>query len=99
MSEAVKVVVRCRPLNSKEKGEGRKPIPKINIPSRQIELPNVVRPEDPPKRFTFDAVCVGRRHDTGGFCREPPRRPRPLLLSTVRPPFRGVPQTPPRAET
>lgn len=56
-SECVRVVVRCRPLNSKEKGDQRQRIVDMDVKAGQVMLTN---PEagasDPPKSFTFDAV-------------------------------------------
>jgi len=51
MSEAVRVVVRCRPTNRKEKEEGRQPIVNIRGASVQLTPPN--REE---KSFTYDAA-------------------------------------------
>ncbi len=58
-AEAVKVIVRQRPMNSKEKEEGRTQIVKIDSEIGQIQL---INPKDmdgrsePPKAFTFDLV-------------------------------------------
>ena len=48
-AEAVKVIVRCRPLNPKEKSQGFKKIVQIDERQRQV----VVR--DSEKQFTFDS--------------------------------------------
>ena len=53
--EAVKVVVRSRPFNSKEIAEERTNIVEMNIPLNQVCIRNP-KEEDEPKRFTFDAV-------------------------------------------
>ena len=55
-SEAVKVVVRSRPFNSKEVAEDRKGIVEMNINLCQVMIHNPKEPEEEPKRFTFDAV-------------------------------------------
>ena len=56
MAETVKVVVRCRPLNSKEKADGRDTIidmdPKLG--SVTLQSPG----NEPAKTFTFDAVLA-----------------------------------------
>ena len=54
-AETVKVVVRCRPLNSKEEGDGRGQI--VFMDEKMGSC--VVQPKaesDEPKTFTFDAV-------------------------------------------
>lgn len=54
-SEAVKVVVRCRPLNSKELADGRDRIVNIDAKSGQIVIRNpAAQGAEPPKLFTFD---------------------------------------------
>ena len=54
MSETVKVVVRCRPLNKQELADGREQI--VHMDPKMGTC--VVQPNssDPPKSFTFDAV-------------------------------------------
>lgn len=55
MAEAVKVVVRCRPINATEIADGRKQIVEV-VPSRgEVVLtdPNSPGPDNV-KRFTFD---------------------------------------------
>lgn len=54
-SESVKVVVRCRPLNRKEKEDGRKVIVKMDTKSGQMSIQNP-KPDEPPKTFTFDLI-------------------------------------------
>ena len=56
-SETVRVVVRCRPMSSKEKQDGREKVVEVNRKSCQIFLrdPNADRRQDP-KSFTFDNV-------------------------------------------
>ncbi|CAH1786360.1 unnamed protein product [Owenia fusiformis] len=55
-SESVKVVVRCRPLNEKEKSQGHSKCVTMNLKKGTIEVSNVKAPNDPPKTFTFDSV-------------------------------------------
>lgn len=53
----VRVVVRCRPLNSKETSEGFKAIVKIDEVRGQVQVTNPDAPRgEPPKSFTFDTV-------------------------------------------
>nr|AEG74528.1 kinesin-2 motor subunit FLA8 [Dunaliella salina] len=55
--EAVKVVVRCRPLNSKEKADGRQQIVDMDTKSGQVSLRNpAADSSEAPKTFTFDAA-------------------------------------------
>ncbi len=57
MSECVKVVLRCRPLNSKETAEGRERIVEMDRRAGQVVLHNPKGDaNEPPKTFTFDAV-------------------------------------------
>uniref|UniRef100_A0A3B4WW11 Kinesin motor domain-containing protein n=2 Tax=Seriola TaxID=8160 RepID=A0A3B4WW11_SERLL len=53
-SESVKVVVRCRPLNDREKALGSKMVLSMDLRRCQcfIEKPGAV--DEPPKQFTFD---------------------------------------------
>lgn len=53
--EAVKVVVRSRPFNSKEIAEGRANIVEMNLNLCQVSIRNPHEDMEP-KRFTFDAV-------------------------------------------
>ncbi|XP_069546707.1 kinesin-like protein KIF17 [Brachyistius frenatus] len=55
-SESVKVVVRCRPLNDREKALGSKMVLSMDLHRCQcfIEKPGAV--EEPPKQFTFDGT-------------------------------------------
>eukprot|EP00879_Flechtneria_rotunda_P017610 GHRR01018460.1.p1 GENE.GHRR01018460.1~~GHRR01018460.1.p1 ORF type:complete len:226 (+),score=37.47 GHRR01018460.1:223-900(+) len=56
-AECVRVVVRCRPLNSKELAEGRCRIMDTDKKTGQVVLRNSkANAGDPPKTFTFDAV-------------------------------------------
>ncbi|XP_059184361.1 kinesin-like protein KIF17 [Centropristis striata] len=54
--ESVKVVVRCRPLNDREKALGSKMVMSIDLHRCQcfIEKPGTV--DEPPKQFTFDGT-------------------------------------------
>jgi hypothetical protein len=54
-SEAVKVFVRVRPMNSMEKARGCHSVLKVDRPTNQIEMG---RPDsgEPAKCFAFDAV-------------------------------------------
>jgi hypothetical protein len=56
--ESVKVVVRCRPMNSKETAEGRKDVVAVAVPENRVTItnpdPNAISQD--PKSFTFDAV-------------------------------------------
>lgn len=58
-AECVRVVVRCRPLNSRETTDGRTRI--VEIDKRQGQVSLCIKSDnsgskDPPKAFTFDAV-------------------------------------------
>ncbi|KAG2431845.1 hypothetical protein HXX76_009338 [Chlamydomonas incerta] len=56
-SESVKVVVRCRPLNGKEKADGRTRIVDMDVDSGQVKVRNPkADASEPPKAFTFDQV-------------------------------------------
>ena len=53
----MKVVVRCRPLNSKEKSDGRAQIVDMDTKSGQVSLRNPSGDSaEAPKTFTFDAA-------------------------------------------
>ncbi|WIA12242.1 hypothetical protein OEZ85_012308 [Tetradesmus obliquus] len=56
-AECVRVVVRCRPLNEREKADGRTRIVDMDRKSGQVVLRNSkADATDPPKSFTFDSV-------------------------------------------
>ncbi|GLC55847.1 Kinesin-like protein fla10 [Pleodorina starrii] len=56
-AESVKVVVRCRPLNSKEKQDGRQRIVDMDVDAGQVKVRNPKSDaSEPPKAFTFDQV-------------------------------------------
>lgn len=54
-NECITVVLRCRPMNSKEKSENRKNIIKITPEDRQVEILSPDGSEEGSKTFTFDA--------------------------------------------
>ncbi len=53
--ECVQVVVRCRPMNTKEKNENRGNIISMDLEAGQVYIKNPSKPEDD-RGFTFDAV-------------------------------------------
>ncbi|VBB25406.1 unnamed protein product [Acanthocheilonema viteae] len=55
-SEAVKVVIRCRPLSASEMSDGHQSIVDIQTDRGVIELHNPKEPNEPSKVFTFDSV-------------------------------------------
>lgn len=56
-AEAVRVVIRCRPLNSKEKADGRGTIVEMDTAGGVVRLINPKGDNgEPPKSFTFDQV-------------------------------------------
>jgi Kinesin motor domain len=56
-TECIQVMVRCRPLNSKEKGDQRASIVNVDSETGQIVLKNSKSADT--KQFTFDAVFDG----------------------------------------
>lgn len=54
--EAVKVIVRCRPLSQQETDDGHKKIVRMKCERGLIELSNPKETEEPSKDFTFDAI-------------------------------------------
>eukprot|EP00055_Hartaetosiga_balthica_P003955 m.9574 g.9574 ORF g.9574 m.9574 type:complete len:778 (+) comp3494_c0_seq1:199-2532(+) len=52
----VKVVIRCRPLNSKEKEKKFPKCVKVNEKGGTIVVDSIEDPSKPPKKFTFDDV-------------------------------------------
>ena len=54
--ETVKVLVRCRPLNSREKGLNCRTIVSMDPSIGQVSLEKPDDSEDPPKTFSFDGV-------------------------------------------
>ncbi|VDP14865.1 unnamed protein product, partial [Onchocerca flexuosa] len=55
-SEAVKVIIRCRPLSASEVSDGHQSIVDIQTNRGVIELRNPKVPNEPSKVFTFDSV-------------------------------------------
>ncbi|VIO87073.1 Uncharacterized protein BM_BM3460 [Brugia malayi] len=55
-SEAVKVIIRCRPLSASEISDGYQNIVDIQTNRGVIELYNPKEPNEPSKIFTFDSV-------------------------------------------
>ncbi len=56
MAEAVKVIVRCRPLNNREKSLECKEVVTIDSNRGQCSIVNPARPKDQPKTFFFDGA-------------------------------------------
>lgn len=54
--ESIQVVVRCRPLNRKEKDENRSSIIDVDVAARQVAIKNPDFPAEAPKSFTFDGT-------------------------------------------
>ena len=54
MAEAVKVIVRCRPMNAREKGLNCKTV--VSMDGLQCSIQNPADAKSPPKSFTFDGV-------------------------------------------
>ncbi|KAG1656095.1 Kinesin-like protein KIF17 [Nymphon striatum] len=63
VSEAVKVIVRCRPMNKREKDLQCKSVLKLDSINTQCSLYNVNDESLPPKSFTFDG-CYGTESQT-----------------------------------
>ncbi|CAM9310383.1 unnamed protein product [Lampetra planeri] len=55
-SEAVKVVVRCRPLNDREKALGSKMALSMDLQRCQCFIEKPSAADEPPKQFTFDGT-------------------------------------------
>ena len=55
-NECVSVVVRCRPMNRKEKDESRGNIIAVDLPNRQVSISNPNEPSEQPKSFTYDGA-------------------------------------------
>ncbi|MBN3302566.1 KIF3A protein, partial [Amia calva] len=56
ISDNVKVVVRCRPMNQKEKMMGHKQAVSVDEIRGTITVNKIDSPNEPPKTFTFDTV-------------------------------------------
>lgn len=54
--ESVKVIVRCRPLNAREKSLNCKEVVNIKSNLGQCSISNPSRLKDPPKTFFFDGA-------------------------------------------
>ena len=54
--ECVRVIVRCRPFNSKEKKEGNGRAVYVNSKEHTVEVKDCENPKLAPKRWTFDAT-------------------------------------------
>jgi len=54
-NEAVKVAIRCRPLNSKEQSNGNIEIVKMDLQRGEIFVHKPTN-DEAPKQFTFDQV-------------------------------------------
>lgn len=54
--EAVKVVVRCRPMNQREKDLNSQNIVDVDTARSQVMLKFLEDPKSPPKQFTFDGA-------------------------------------------
>ncbi|XP_068271182.1 kinesin-like protein KIF17 [Nyctibius grandis] len=62
-SEAVKVIVRCRPMNEREKALGCKAVVSVESTRGQCFLQNPAAASEPPKQFTFDGA-YNQEHNT-----------------------------------
>ncbi|XP_049662989.1 kinesin-like protein KIF17 isoform X6 [Accipiter gentilis] len=62
-SEAVKVIVRCRPMNEREKALGCKAVVSMESARGQCFLQNPAATGEPPKQFTFDGAYY-QEHST-----------------------------------
>lgn len=54
--ETVRVLVRCRPLNTREKGLNCRTIVSMDSASGQVSLERPDAADEPPKTFSFDGV-------------------------------------------
>ena len=59
-AENVQVIIRCRPLNKTEKGNGNKTIVDMDKKTGRIGVNHPQSSEEPPKNFTFDQVWDAR---------------------------------------
>uniref|UniRef100_A0A8C3W309 Kinesin-like protein KIF17 n=1 Tax=Catagonus wagneri TaxID=51154 RepID=A0A8C3W309_9CETA len=55
-SESVKVVVRCRPMNQRERELNCQPVVTVDSPRGQCFIQNPGAVDQPPKQFTFDGA-------------------------------------------
>ena len=56
MAESVKVIVRCRPMNGREKGLSCKEVVNIDTRTALCAITNPGDKKAPPKSFTFDGA-------------------------------------------
>lgn len=56
VSESVKVVVRCRPLNDREKALGSRMVLTMDLHRCQCFIVKPGATDEPPKQFTFDGT-------------------------------------------
>lgn len=56
MGETVRVIVRCRPMNGREKGLNCKCIIEMDSKIGQCSIINPAEEKAPPKTFTFDGA-------------------------------------------
>ncbi|XP_076862858.1 kinesin-like protein KIF17 isoform X3 [Brachyhypopomus gauderio] len=61
-SESVKVVVRCRPLNDREKALNCKMVVSVDTSRCQCFIEKPGTTEEPPKQFTFDGTYFINQH-------------------------------------
>jgi len=59
MSEAVKVVVKCRPMNRREKDMECSQVVEVDPSTGQCSIANARDHDAPPKTFTFDGAYAG----------------------------------------
>ncbi|KAM4872117.1 kinesin-like protein KIF17 isoform 3-T3 [Thomomys bottae] len=55
-SESVKVVVRCRPMNQRERELNCQPVVTVDCARGQCFIQNPAAADEPPKQFTFDGA-------------------------------------------
>lgn len=55
-SESVKVVVRCRPMNQRERELNCRPVVTVDSARGQCFIQNPGAADQPPKQFTFDGA-------------------------------------------
>lgn len=55
-AESVKVIVRVRPMSTKEKEDSRKEIVKADTTRAEIRVENPVSEKEAPKMYTFDSA-------------------------------------------
>lgn len=55
-SESVKVVVRCRPMNQRERELNCQPVVTVDSARGQCFIQNPGAADEPPKQFTFDGA-------------------------------------------